>query len=90
MALLHNLRREILYTANKNRARVHLETVMVEHFGVGGLLSADKNHHIVAACKVLQTLHAVGDIAANGIVVFEDDFLAYRLFASSPSRLFAS
>ena len=45
-------------------------------------MSADKNHHIVAACKVLQTLHAVGDIAANGIVVFEDRFLT-----SLPHRL---
>mgnify|MGYP003299241801 CR=1 FL=1 len=60
---------------------------MKEHFGVGGFLSADKNHHIVAACKILQTLDAVSDIAANGIVVFEDCVLAFRLFASSPSRL---
>ena len=52
-------------------ARVGLQTLIEEYASVAALDAADEQHHVVAAGKAADALHAVGHLAADGIVIDE-------------------
>ena len=56
---------------DKERVGVRLQTVVVEDAGVGGFGTSDEEDEVLLPRKILQPRHAVGYVAADGVVCFQ-------------------
>ena len=57
--------------ANKNRAKVSFEAMIIKYARVTGLGAAYKKNDIMCSCKLLQARYAVRYITAYSVVRFQ-------------------